>query len=252
MMARQNCFVLTSVLFAFAAASPAQVPTDPASALPPAQGSAANAPGSAVPAGVFASGTVLSAELSKSLDTKKAKLNDKIEAKTAIDVLSHGQIVLPRNTKIIGHVTEAKAHSKASPGSILGITFDRMRLKNGREVPLPLTLQAVGRPLQQWPNTLADDDAGASSPMARQRGTIGTPSAVTAPSPQYPNGGNPSALPDPLAPAGSTVSPLGPTSRGLVGIKGLSLDATGPAAVFASTTGNVHLDGNTQLILRVQ
>ncbi len=35
-------------------------------------------------------------------------------------------------------------------------------------------------------------------------------------------------------------------------MKGLTLDTSGPAAVLSSTTGNVHLDSGTQLILRVQ
>ena len=95
-----------------------------------------------------ASGTLLSVELSKSLDAKKAKANDRVEARTATDLLAHGHIVVPRNTKIVGHVTEAKAHSKASPDSTIGITFDRMLLKDGREVPLQLTVQAIARPLQ--------------------------------------------------------------------------------------------------------
>ena len=60
-------------------------------------------------------GTVLSVDFSKSLDAKKSKPNDKIEAKTASDLILHGQIVVPRNTKIVGHVTEAKAHRKALP-----------------------------------------------------------------------------------------------------------------------------------------
>jgi hypothetical protein len=59
-------------------------------------------------------------------------------------------------------------------------------------------------------------------------------------------------IPDPMGRNTSTVIPLSPTSKGVVGIKGLSLDTSGPAAVLSSTTGNVHLDNGTQLILRVQ
>ena len=76
-----------------------------------------------------ASGTLLSVELSKSLDARKAKANDRVEARTATDLLAHGRITVPRNAKIVGHVTEAKAHSKASPDSTIGITFDRLLLK---------------------------------------------------------------------------------------------------------------------------
>src|SRR5213078_2021152 len=54
-------------------------------------------------------GTLMLAELSKSLDAKKFKPGDKVEAKLTVDLLAHGQIVIPRNVKIIGHVTDAKS-----------------------------------------------------------------------------------------------------------------------------------------------
>ncbi|MGH9504609.1 MAG: hypothetical protein ACRD20_17285 [Terriglobales bacterium] len=195
-------------------------------------------------------GTVLSVELSKSLDARKSKQNDKVEARTATDMLSHGRIVVPRNTKITGHVTEAKAHSKASPGSLLGITFDRMLVKGGGEMPLHATVQAIARPLQI--ERLGDQpETDSASGLPGQRpAPMGDPSAGTV-APRYPG----SAIPEPPSlngPNTSTVSPLGPTSRGVVGIKDLSLDTSGPAAVLSSKTGNVHLDNGTQLILRVQ
>ena len=62
----------------------------------------------------FAADTMIVAELSKSLDAKKAKTGDPVEAKTTMDMLSQGKIVMPRNTRIVGHVTSAKAHSKES------------------------------------------------------------------------------------------------------------------------------------------
>ena len=134
---------LASVLLAFGAVSWAQAPTAPAAGNSPAQGAAAK--GTTSPDSP-PSGTLLAVELSKSLDAKKAKPNDRIEARTATDLLAHGQIVVPRNAKIVGHVTEAKARSKASPDSLIGIAFDRMLLKDGREVPLQLAIQAIARP----------------------------------------------------------------------------------------------------------
>jgi hypothetical protein len=208
----------------------------------------------------LAPGTILSVELSKSLDAKKLKANDKLEARTVIDLLSHGQIVIPRNTKIIGHVTEAKTHSKQSPGAMVGITFDKALMKDGRELPLQASVQAIARPLQTVPAFPADDPmattaTGIPSASQSQRGSItGAASAGT----QFPNqGGYPPSggaglPPDSASAATSTVSPLGPTSKGVVGIKGLSLDSSGPASVISSKTDNVRLDSGAQLILRVQ
>ncbi len=214
------------------------------------------------PANGIVSGTVIPVELSKSLDSKKSKANDKVEAKTSMDVLSHGQIVVPRNTKIIGHVTEAKAHSKESPDSMVGIAFDRIVMKDGPEKPLQAVVQAIGRPLQNSPNfggnepmsgTAAGMPAGGPGPRGSMGGAPTTP-PPTHPSsyPTYPTGDASGSPSDPTAPAGSTVSPLGPTSQGIVGIKGLSLNSTGQASVVSSSTDNIHLDSGTQLILRVQ
>src|SRR6202048_326021 len=170
-------FYLASVILAFAAISWAQAPREPATANPPAPATAAKPP---ISADTPPSGTILSVELSKSLDAKKTKANDRVEAKTATDLLAHGQIVVPRNTKIIGHVTEAKARSKASPDSKIGITFDRMLLKDGREVPLQLSVQAIARPLQFGPSSeanLSRPDRQPGVPMAGQHVPLGDASS---------------------------------------------------------------------------
>jgi hypothetical protein len=245
-------FYLASGILAFAAISWAQAPQEPATANPPAPATAAKPPTSA---DTPPSGTILSVELSKSLDAKKTKANDRVEAKTATDLLAHGQIVVPRNTKIIGHVTEAKARSKASPDSMIGITFDRMLLKDGREVPLQLSVQAIARPLQFGPSTegnLSRTDRQPGVPMAGQHAPLGDASTSGVP-PSYP--GDLAPIPDPMAPNNSsnaTVVPLSPSSKGVIGMKGLSLETSGPVAVLGSISGNVHLDSGTQLILRVQ
>lgn len=246
-------FFSAGVIFAFAAMSLAQVTTEPASASSPGPAAASTAQNPAAAADALRSGTILSVELSKSLDARKSKANDRIEAKTATDLLAHGQIVVPRNTKIIGHVTEAKARSKTSPGSMVGFTFDRLLLKDGREMPLQAAVQAIARPLQFGSAPEGNMPPSARQPgmpqMPGQRGQVGDAPISGASSP-YP--GDLSAPPDPIASSSSTVVPLSPTSKGVVGMKGLSLDTAGPVSVLSSNTGNVRLDTGTQLILRVR
>src|SRR5271168_4391633 len=101
-MATQRLF-LAPVILALATMSWAQVSAAPAPANSaeqpaPAQTSVANAD-------TPPPGTLLAVELSKTLDARKIRINDRIEARTATDLLAHGQIVFPRNAKIIGHVT---------------------------------------------------------------------------------------------------------------------------------------------------
>jgi hypothetical protein len=241
---------LAFVILVLAATPLAQVSTGPTTANSPGQ----NAPANAQNAGTPPSGTLLSIELSKSLDARKSKANDRIEARTATDLLAHGQILVPRNTKIVGHVTETKARSKTSPDSMVGIIFDRMLLKDGHEVPLQVGIQAIARPLQygsaaEGSVPRADRPAGGAPTMPGQRAPLGDASNSGVPS-GYP--GDLAPIPDPMGRNTSTVIPLSPTSKGIVGIKGLSLDTSGPAAILSSNTGNVHLDSGTQLILRVQ
>lgn len=197
-------------------------------------------------------GTVVVAELSKSIDAKKVKEGAPVEARTTMDLLSHGQIVVPRNTKIIGHVTQAQARTKQSPNSMVAITFDRMSMKDGRDLPIQAGIQAVGPPLQQAmlpeEGTPAGPGGGmpSNSPMGRGNEGAGMPGGVG----RYPSSGAPSDNPS----AGSSNSPaLGPNSHGVVGMRKLKLEAPekGPSVV-SSDSENVHLSGGTQLVLKVQ
>jgi len=210
---------------------------------------------------VLAPGVVIPAELSKSLDAKKNKVGDKVEAKTSVDLLAHGQIVLARNTKIVGHVTEVKARSKDSQNSEVAIAFDRIRFKDGRDLPIQVTVQAIGRPLQN----LVEHEPISENPGAMiavsppgADGSMGgpvNPRNAGGPQSPYPPGSR-STEPAPNmsgSPMGAaTVAPLGTTSEGAVGMKGISLSSSGTTATISSNTQNVHVDGGSQLILKTQ
>src|SRR5205807_9600904 len=134
-----------------------------------ASGSGAANNGSAA----LSSGTALQAELTKSLDAKKAKPGDEVTAKLTQDVVSHGQVVLRRGSKLMGHVTEAKARSKEDSESRLGVLFDHAVLKDGQEVAFNSVIQAVAAA----PNvaSMPDDSGmtGGGGPMAPPMGTAG-------------------------------------------------------------------------------
>jgi hypothetical protein len=231
----------------------AQSDTMPSSTAPQATAAAQNSDSQAQSSNPLPAGTIIAVELSKSIDAKKAKTGDKVEAKIPADLLAHGKIVIPRNTKMVGHITEVKARSKESRDSMVGISFDRVVMKDGRELRLQAAIQAIGRPLQ---NTVVTDDStmnrGAPTPSGTgMGGTMGGTMSTRTPLPTstYPADPAGRSSPDTTG-QGSTVAPLGPTSQGVVGMKGLSLSAAGPASVVSSQTDNVHLDGGTQLILR--
>jgi len=238
-----------------AQSTPAQSTPAVTSAPQPGAAPGQDAAGQAQNATQFPAGTVIPVELSKSVDSKKAKAGDKIEAKIPIDLLSHGKIVIAKNTKVIGHVTEAKAHSKESPDAMVAIAFDRVSMKDGHDVPIQAAVQAIARPLQAGAALTGGMDNSGGMPSAGAPtstgggGGMGGTRAAERPA-TYPSG--PASGTDPSSPQGSTVAPLGPTSQGVVGMKGVSLKATGQASVISSETDNVHLDSGTQMMLRTQ
>jgi len=203
-------------------------------------------------------GTIIPAALSKSVDAKKAKPGDKIEAKITMDLLSNGKVVIPRDTKVIGHVTEAKSRTKESPDSRVGMSFDRVSLKDGRELSIRAAIQAMGPSLNnavapgsdqlgQRPTGMSSagppDSRGSMGGSARPGEAAGSP---------LPDASSRDASAGVSASEGSAPTALDPHSQGVVGLRGLSLSPANQGSLVGSTTHNVHLDSGTQLILRTE
>src|SRR5258708_36304429 len=104
---------------------------------------------SATPAVKLDQGIVLVAELTKGVNSKNAKSGATVKARVTQDVLVHGVIVVRRDSKLIGHVTEAKSSKKDDRESRLGIVFDRVLLKGGGELDFQGILDAVAAPLPE-------------------------------------------------------------------------------------------------------
>ena len=80
-----------------------------------------------------APGTVIPVQLSKSIDAKKAKTGEEVKAKVTEDMKTQsGEVLIPKDTEVLGHVTAAQARSKEEKESDLGIMFDRAVLKDGK------------------------------------------------------------------------------------------------------------------------
>src|SRR6185437_16320174 len=94
--------------------------------------------------GKLQAGSTVQAELTKPVDARKNKPGDEVMARTTQDVKSNGYTVLPKGSKIVGHVTEVQARGKGQKESRVAMAFERAVLKNGSQVPMSLTLQAIG------------------------------------------------------------------------------------------------------------
>jgi hypothetical protein len=173
-------------------------------------------------------GTIIPVELAKTLDVKKVKAGDKIEGKIVVDLLSDGQVIIPKGAKITGHISDAKARSKDSKESMVGIVFDQLSTKDGGDLAIQAAIQAIGPPVE----------SGASSSSVAG-GPIGSSGA------SMPGGGVGQS-------SGGSGHSLNPSSQGVVGMRGLSLSTSGPVSVVSSRNENVHLDSGTQILLRIQ
>jgi uncharacterized protein (DUF3084 family) len=91
----------------------------------------------------LASGTAFNATLNSPVDSKKNKSGDSVTAHTTENVKSGGKTVLPKGTKLTGHITHCSVRAQGNSESALAITFDRAILKNGQEVPLNVAIQAI-------------------------------------------------------------------------------------------------------------
>jgi len=125
----------------------------------------------------LANGSTMQAELTRPVDAKKAKVGDQVMARTTEDVKSEGQVVIPKGSKLMGRVTQAKAKAKGESESSLGIVFDKAVPKGGGpEVPVHAVIQALAAGQAQTAASANEVDTMASgSGMAMGRAEAGRP-----------------------------------------------------------------------------
>ena len=226
--------------------------------------------GSASSSGSVMSGTVINAALVKPVDARKNKAGDTVMAKTTQDVKSEGHVVIPRGSRIIGHVTQATARGAGTSESSLGIMFDHAILKNGQEVPLNTRIQAIAAAQNtaaasgmDGMDSMSDSGMGAVSAGAPAGGglfggvgtTAGVAGGAVANTPANLGGTVGGTVNSATSAGGSLAGSLKSTSSGVVGLPGMTLyTATSAAAqgsIITSPQRNIHLDSGTQMLLKV-
>jgi len=221
----------------------------------PAQAAAPTAPAGS--ARRIAPGSVIPVQLAKSINAKKAKKGDEVVAKVMQDLQNNaGTVLVPKDTKFIGHVTEAEARSKEQKESQVAIAFDRAVLKNGEQMQMPMSIQAIIAPPHRNPagaeQPSSSPSSGTGGAPTSAGGTYGSMGRGTAPASSAPQtaGSEPAG-----APAGNSSQPqVTGNTQGVVGIPDLKLStAPDPAqgSVVSSEKNNVKLEDGTFLLLRV-
>jgi len=165
---------------------------------------------------------LIPAPLGSSLDSKKLKSGDEVVVKTTANLALSNGTIIPRGTKVIGHVTEAKARSKGDSESSLTIAFDKLALPEGKTMDISGVIRALAPDLRD-----ASPGGGGVGYTDLQQATY-SPSVSAAP---------------------RSVPRLNEDSVGVVGIKDLQLSSDG---VLTSSSKSVKLDSGDQVVVQVQ
>lgn len=175
-------------------------------------------------------------KVTRTLDSSKLKEGDTIEVETAGAFKLPNGMLVPKESKLRGHVVAAKARSKGDPVSQLTLAFDALNVLNSTPLAVKGVIQAVFAP--------------ADEPMPD------VPGASTAPG-VHGRGGAASLTPD-YKPMSETKTGVGsgtkgsgemtPQSVGVEGICDLSLDN----GVLSSKGKQVKLGGAVRMIVRAE
>lgn len=232
------------------------------------------------------SGTKVPAVLDKSVDSRKCKQGDEVVAKTTQDVMSNGKVIIPKNSRLIGHVTEASATANGSSDSKLGIVFDKAMLRNGSTVPMQARIQALAAPVVSA-TSLPDDSmmGGSSAPTTSSRSngggglgnavggvtntaggavnSVGSTAGNTAggvtngvgSTVNSTTGATTGAVGNVAGNTASATGALNSNSTGVIGLKNLQLSSdnssSAAGSVITSTGKNVKLDSGSRMVLDV-
>ena len=208
----------------------------------------------------IAPGSVLPVSLTKTIDAKKAKTGDEVVAKVTQDMKSNnGDVILAKDTKVMGHVTEAQPRSKDQKESQLGIMFDHAVAKNGTEMTMPMSIQAiVGQQNDNGSQNGQNSPTNGNSPAAQLTSGASSNSAgrpgMSGSSPSYPasTGGN---MPSDTQTSAGARPHITTQTEGVIGISDIKLASSAAnsnqGSVMISDKNNVKIESGTLILLRV-
>jgi hypothetical protein len=204
----------------------------------------------------IAPGSVLPVQLSKTVDAKKAKTGDEVVATVTQDMKTNsGDVLVPKDTKVIGHVTEVQARNKEQKQSELGIVFDHAVVK-GDQLQLPMSIQAVIAPPSNNSSAAPPDTppaaggGAASSPMAGSRAGASGASPTQSSQQNYPPGAGSES-----SPQGEPRPPITGNTQGVIGMSDVRLEAgsqnSQQGSLLTSEKNNIKIEKGTFMLLRV-
>jgi len=188
------------------------------------------APAPAAPAAV--SHGAFPVKVTKTLDSSKLKEGDAVEVETASGFKLADGTLVPKGSKLTGHVTASKARSKGDADSELTIAFDKLNVANGKQLSVKGAVQAVFPPQEEAAPMMAGKASGAAG------GGYGGDNVGTMSNNRPGSNMDASSAPEPA---------MNPKSVGVQGMHDLELND----GVLTSKGKNVKLSGGVRLMLRV-
>ena len=120
--------------------------------------------------------TSVDTELTSKLDSKNATVGQEVTVKTRQTAKLADGTTLPKGTRLVGHVTQARAQNKDQPYAMLAMTFDRAELKNGQSVALRSVIRTVAPPANAaaMPDSMMADEAPGPMSAGASAGGMGS------------------------------------------------------------------------------
>lgn len=225
----------------------------------------------------------VSGELVGKLDSKTAKVGDEVVVKTTATAHTAGGMVIPKGSRLVGHVTDVHSHAKGGEDGVLAVQFDRAELKGGQTLGIQSVIESISpsASAMAMASTESDDSLGlsgggghsagggrigggalstGSSLAGGASGALGTTAAATGSGLTSAGNGTLGAAGNlsgtssnagSLQAAASGATALGAHATAVPGVM-LAGDATGSTSgTLSASRKNVHLDSGTQIILGV-
>jgi hypothetical protein len=127
-------------------------------------------------------GASVTAELTKGIDTKRAKVGDEVNAKTTNEAKLPDGTVLPKGTKLTGNVVDVTAKSKEQKNSHLVISLNRLVMKDGSDKPIHAAVTSVTAPASNQMADMPMSSGGGSAPSGSAGSAGGGSATSSAPS----------------------------------------------------------------------
>jgi len=206
----------------------------------------------AVQSGKTATAAV-SAELTKRIDVKKARVGDEVDVRTTSNAKLPDGMDLPKGTKLVGKVTDVHAKSNTDKNSHLAFDLERAVTKDGHEVPVHAAVTSMLAPAQPADSgMMPGGGAGGGAAAGGSGGGMSGSSGGSAPAPASANMpvASSSEQPASTAQVAKGAQDQVPVAN-MPGVVLTSADGVSSAGSLDAANQNFSLDAGTKMTLNV-